>query len=112
LSYSDIKFPELPAERLQSKLQALENSLEDKGITAKMVLYPLYDKKLFGLEEEESVRNPLFISCYHVDQSIDMMIVEYDPWKDQYRLSEVFRIEDASLLIHSYSQITIKRNAA
>ncbi len=98
--YSEIELPELPAENLKERLSKVQNLLKQLEIPHKEILYPLYDKKLFGLKEEETVRSPLLISCFHQDDTNEWMVVEYNLFKKKYQLSEISRIEDISILLY------------
>ena len=86
--------------RLHQALDDIQKTLQDAGFYVQKTLYPLYDKKLYGLESEETIYNPLFLKCVSDEEGINMLIVEYDVFKGMYRLCEVFRIDDASLTIH------------
>ena len=96
---SEIVPKQQPAERLSLALHQIKDALLQKDIASELVLYPLYDKQLFGLEEGESVRSPLILSAYHQEHRAEWQIVEYDQLKEEYYLSEVIKIEDASALI-------------
>ncbi|MEO1516072.1 MAG: arginine-tRNA-protein transferase [Bacteroidota bacterium] len=98
--YSLMENDLLPSSRLITALQRAMDLLKEKGVRSQMMLYPLYDKQLFGLEPEESVKYPLFLSCYHEKHSPGMLIIEYDLYSEQYRLSEVSLVEDASLFAY------------
>ena len=99
-SYSEIVLGELPAENLKFQLEEIQKELEDKGVPYRRILYPLYDKKLFGLKEEETVRSPILISCYHNSNSNEWVVVEYNLFRKKYMLSEISKIEDISILLY------------
>ncbi|MEM1319282.1 MAG: hypothetical protein AAGG75_03445 [Bacteroidota bacterium] len=98
--YSEIDLRTLPAENLKQKLTAVQEELTKVAIPFKEILYPLYDKKLFGLKEEETVRSPLLISCFHREETNEWMVIEYNLFKKKYQLSEISRIEDISILLY------------
>ncbi len=82
-------------------LDQLKTVLDQKNIKSKKILYPLYDKKLYGLNEEETIYNPLFLYCGSSFEQLNMLIIEYDIFRHQYHLSEVFKVDDSSLMIHN-----------
>ncbi|MEM9920583.1 MAG: arginine-tRNA-protein transferase [Bacteroidota bacterium] len=98
--YDQMLIENLPSEKLIYALKAAAEVLDAKKISTRLLLYPLYDKQLFGLEPEESVRYPLFLSCHHEQNSTSMLIIEYDLFARQYKLSEVSLVEDASLFAY------------
>lgn len=100
LPYEEIKFEELPAENLKNQLLKVQEELDKENIPYRQILYPLYDKKLFGLKEEETVRSPILISCYHNSESNEWVVVEYNLFKKKYMLSEISKIEDISILLY------------
>lgn len=86
---------------MHQALDQLKAVLDQKNIKSKKILYPLYDKKLYGLNEEETIYNPLFLYCGSSFEQFNMLIIEYDIFHHQYHLSEVFKVDDSSLMIHN-----------
>ncbi|MEL6864328.1 MAG: arginine-tRNA-protein transferase [Bacteroidota bacterium] len=100
IPYKGIDTDQLPAERMVQALSELQDALDAAKVPSRLLLYPLYDKKLFGLKQEESVRNPLLLVIDSREDQHKWIIAEYELSTKQFRISEVHRIEEASLLIY------------
>ena len=92
--YSEMIFEELPSEILNRKLKEIQTVLTDAGIDNRKILYPLYDKEMYGYEKLDFVKYPYFISCYHQKEKISLLIIEYDLHEEKYRISQVNKFED------------------
>jgi len=96
-----LKHEELPAELLLSKLKSVEHKLEAENITFRKFVYQLYDKKLFGFDEMEYFRAPVFIKlCAYPSNPNKWLVLEYEYLKNQYRLSQVAKFNDPLMFIY------------
>ncbi|MEM9820390.1 MAG: arginine-tRNA-protein transferase [Bacteroidota bacterium] len=93
--YEQLVFDETPSEDMKHQLQQFQKVLEKAGIPNKLVLYPLYDKELYGFERIRFVRYPLFVSCRHSRSHKNLLIVTFDLDEREYRLSLAKKIDDA-----------------
>jgi len=92
--YDDLNLAELSSTILKEKLEELQAFLESKGMASSLFLYPLYERVLFGHEYKDFLHNPLFLSCYHRKFQRLLLIVEYDLFKNNYRLIKAGRIDN------------------
>ncbi len=91
----------LLSEVLKDKLTSAESFLIKRGIPNSQLLYPLFDKKLWGFEADEFLQYPLFICCYPKSNNIHTLTLEYDIFKEVFRLYRVMKIDDASVVIYA-----------
>jgi len=54
--YHQLDFQKTPSEDMKQELRLLQNKMDEAGIPNKLVLYPLYDKELYGFERVSFVR--------------------------------------------------------
>ncbi|MEM8908843.1 MAG: hypothetical protein AAGD05_13435, partial [Bacteroidota bacterium] len=88
-------YEQMPSEVMKQHLSELQLALTEAGITHRRILYPLYDKELYGFEKTNFVKYPLFISCHHQRSNSILLIVIYDLQAAAYELSLVKKIDDA-----------------
>lgn len=92
---------DLPAELLLAKLQAVEDRLVEANIPYRKYVYQLYDKKLFGFDEMEYFRAPVFIKlCAYPENPNKWLVLEYEYLNNQYRVSQVAKFNDPLMFIY------------
>ena len=83
---SDIDYNNLPAETLFEKLGIVEKELEILGINNRRYIYQLYDKKLFGFDDMDYFRAPLFLKiAVYPSNPNKWLVLEFDYMKNVYR---------------------------
>ena len=92
--YSKVQTEFLPHNVLKKKLTNLQQHLNEVDIRSELLLYPLYERILFGYEYKNFVNYPLFLSCYHQNEKARLLIVEYDLFKEVFRVIRVGKIEN------------------
>ncbi len=97
----EIKREELPAELLFKRLAQVENQFSERGIPFRQYMYQLYDKKLFGFDEMDYFRAPLFLQIKIYPQNPNKwLVLEYDYMKNVYRFSQVAKFNDPLMFIY------------
>lgn len=97
----EINLNKLPAETLFEKLGQVEEELAKRGVKHKRFVYQLYDKKLFGFDDMDYFRAPLFIQvAVYPDNPNKWLVLEYDYMKEIYRFSQVAKFNDPLLFIY------------
>jgi len=77
----------LPAETMRRMLSALQKALAEKRILSKLLIYPFYDKDLFGYEEKEFLQSPLILNIQTpVNEKNELLFAEIDLVKKKFRL--------------------------
>ncbi len=77
----------LPAETMTEMLSVLQEALAEKQILSRLLIYPFYDKDLFGYEEKEFLQSPLILNIqYPRNAKNELFFVEIDLVKKEYRL--------------------------
>lgn len=99
LPYNQLSEEHLFSRVLQNKLSELNHFLLDYNFPIKLTLYPLYDKKLFGVADDNFIRSPLFLNIYPDNPNAFQLIVEYNLFEQVYQIKEVFRLDDAYVMI-------------
>ncbi len=84
LPIEQLKTETLPAETMRGMLNELQAVLNEKSIDNKLLIYPFYDKDLFGYEEKEFLQSPLILNV--ATNKNELLIVEVDLTRRQYRL--------------------------
>ena len=92
--YPNLDTTQLSHQVLNEKLIELQTYFLQKNIPAKILLYPLYERSLFGYEYKDFIHYPLFISCFHQEENYRLILVEYDLFKETYRLIRTGRIDN------------------
>ena len=77
----------LPAEIMRGMLSELLEALAEKGIFSKLLIYPFYDKDLFGYEEKEFLQSPLILNIQKANNSKnELLFAKIDLLKNEYQL--------------------------
>jgi len=77
----------LPAETMRGMLSNLQKALTENQIQSRLLIYPFYDKDLFGYEEKEFLQSPLILNIVSaVNAKNELLFVEIDLVKKQFRL--------------------------
>ncbi len=77
----------LPAETMTQMLSELKEILEKKQISSKLLIYPFYDKDLFGYEEKEFLQSPLILNIQPAENTKNVLLfVVVDLVKRELRL--------------------------
>jgi arginine-tRNA-protein transferase len=86
-SINALKEELLPAETMRRMLSALKEALTEKQIISRLLIYPFYDKDLFGYEEKEFLQSPLILNIQITKNAKnELFFVEIDLVKKEYRL--------------------------
>ena len=92
---------ELPAELLFSQLSKVESKLIEEDISHKRYIYQLYDKKLFGFDEMDYFRAPLFLQvAIYPNNPNKWLALEYDYLDRKFKLSQVAKFNDPLMFIY------------
>ena len=92
---------ELPAEMLNEQLAMVEQALKLEGINTKKYIYQLYDKKLFGFDDMDYFRAPLFLLiAIYPNNPNKWLVLEYDYLNRQYKFSQVAKFNDPLMFIY------------
>lgn len=94
-AYQNFVFKDMPSERMKAKILEAQQSLEAEEVPANRILYPLYDKELYGFEKHRFVKFPLFLSCFHQRANAQLLIIIYSLADQEYQLCLVRKIDDA-----------------
>ncbi len=87
ISIDALKEDLLPAETMRGMLSALKEALTEKQIMSRLLIYPFYDKDLFGYEEKEFLQSPLILNIQTpMNAKNELFFVEIDLVKKEYRL--------------------------
>lgn len=77
----------LPAELMNKMLLKLQEALTEKRILSKLLIYPFYDKDLFGYEEKEFLQSPLILNIQtSASSKNELLFAEVDLVKKAFRL--------------------------
>jgi len=93
--YTDLNEEELISNILKEKLHGLKEKLAKSDIHSEVILYPLYDRDLAGYDQENFIKYPLFLSCYHHKSNHRFLLIEYDLYQRVFRLSRARKYEDS-----------------
>ena len=92
--YATLKEQELSHQILNQKLTELQKYFQERNIESNVLLYPLYERVLFGYEYKDFIHYPLFLSCYHKEDNYRLLLIEYDLFKNTFRLIRTGRIDN------------------
>jgi arginine-tRNA-protein transferase len=85
--YDELNTEFLPAETMRNMLAALQENLSEKQILSKLLIYPFYDKDLFGYEEKEFLQSPLILNIQsRLNNKNELLFVEFDLAQNKFRL--------------------------
>jgi arginine-tRNA-protein transferase len=85
--FDQLETESLPAETIRGMLSSLQKALLEKQISSKLLIYPFYDKDLFGYEEKEFLQSPLILNIQSPVNAInELLFVEVDLAKKKFRL--------------------------
>jgi arginine-tRNA-protein transferase len=77
----------LPAESMRIMLLKLQEALAEKQLFSVLLIYPFYDKDLFGYEEKEFLQSPLILNIQtSTNTKNELLFAEVDLVKKEYRL--------------------------
>jgi hypothetical protein len=77
----------LPAETMRGMLSKLRKALTEKQIASTQLIYPFYDKDLFGYEEKEFLQSPVILNIRTPgNRKNELLFVEIDLAKNSFRL--------------------------
>ncbi len=83
----ELKKEVLPAEIMRGMLSLLQEALAEKGIFSKLLIYPFYDKDLFGYEEKEFLQSPLILNIQTpLNEKNELLFVKIDLVKKKFWL--------------------------
>ena len=82
-----------PINILQKKLIKIHHFLTSEGIQIQKVFYPLFEEELLEYKGKHFMKVPVFLSCFHRDDNLFPLILEYDLIKECYRLSRFHAVE-------------------
>ncbi len=98
---ADIEYNRLPAETLFEKLEGVEKALDGLEINNRRYIYQLYDKKLFGFDDMDYFRAPVFLKIAEYPENANKwLVLEFDYMKKVYRFSQVAKFNDPLLFIY------------
>ncbi len=87
LPYELLENGSLPAETMNSMLLKLQDLLAENQILSRLLIYPFYDKDLFGYEEKEFLQSPLILNIQSpANTKNEILFAEVDLTKKEYRL--------------------------
>jgi len=92
--YNKIDYNSLPIFNLKQKLFSIRCELEKAGIPTEQVFYPLFEEELMEYHGKEFLKFPLVLSCYHRDDNLYPLTIEYDLVKNCYVLSRHYVVEN------------------
>ncbi|NNE29356.1 MAG: arginine-tRNA-protein transferase [Saprospiraceae bacterium] len=100
-SMDSLDSKDLPAELLIAKLWNAELELNKEGIPFRKFVYQLYDKKLFGFDEMDYFRAPLFLKlASQEDNPNKWLVLEYDYLNKSFKVSQVAKFNDPLMFIY------------
>ncbi|MFK7807024.1 MAG: hypothetical protein AB8F74_04400 [Saprospiraceae bacterium] len=103
LPYKDLDHQTLLSNQLYYQLATVQVMLKKMGIPHQLWLYPLFDKDLYGYPNEQFLRAPVFVSCFHKNLNRGMLIIAYDLYEKSFYLLYVETLEDpVSLLMPGF----------
>ncbi|HHH49965.1 MAG TPA: hypothetical protein ENK52_03190, partial [Saprospiraceae bacterium] len=85
---------QLPINLLNNKFKTLSQFLNQAGIPHQKIFYPLFEEELIEYQGKRFIKFPILLSCYHKNENLFPLILEYDLMKGCYRLSHCIVIDN------------------
>jgi len=99
--WETINHEKMPAELLTGRLKAIEERLIDEEVWFHRYIYQLYDKKLFGFDDMDYFRSPVFLKiAVYPENRNKWIVLEYDFLSNEFRLTQVAKFNDPLMFIY------------
>ncbi|MFN7119504.1 MAG: arginine-tRNA-protein transferase [Saprospiraceae bacterium] len=110
LPFKELSLEEVPMQKMQRKLDELQQVFKKNNIPSKQYLYPLFEANLFAFWQTEYFDFPVFLMCYPQEKASSYFIVIYDMHSEAYHLLECTPLDDLMFYVNeSYASLFDRR---
>lgn len=110
LPFNQLEPQDVPMQKMQDKLDELQQVFKKNNIPSKKYLYPLFEANLFAFWQTEYFDFPVFLMCYPQEKASTYFIVVYDMRQKAYHLLECTPLDDLMFYVNeSYASLFDRR---